>query len=51
MSHPFNRYRNWEEEANPDLRDYERRQYEHEEEYWRRIDREIEREYFREEDE
>lgn len=48
MTHPLNRYRDYKDD---DLYEYGRRQYNREEEYWRSIDREIERDYFGNEDE
>lgn len=52
MWHPLNRYQNYEQEANKDAYEHEKRQCEREEEYWRELDREFDREYFgdREED-
>jgi hypothetical protein len=46
VSHPLNRYQDYERETNQDAYEYEKRQYEREETYWKDIDRELERNYF-----
>jgi hypothetical protein len=51
MWHKLNRYQNYEIETNNDAYEYEKRQCEREEIYWRNLDREIDREYFGDRDE
>jgi len=46
VSHPLNRYQDYECETNQDAYEYEKRQYEREEAYRENIDRELERDYF-----
>jgi hypothetical protein len=46
MSHPLNRYQDYERETNQDAYEYEKRCFEREETYWNNISRENERDYF-----
>lgn len=50
LGNPFNRYQDYENETNKDAYEYEKRQYEREERYRDEISREIDREYFGEEE-
>lgn len=50
MASPFNRYQDYDEETNQAAYEYEKRQYEREEAYREEISREVDREYFGEED-
>jgi len=51
MSHPLNRYQNYKEETNHDAYEYEKRRHDEEEVYWKRLDKEIERDLYKEYDE
>lgn len=46
MWHELNHYQNYENETNQNAYEYEKRQCEHEETYWRDLDREVDKEYF-----
>ena len=50
MSHPLNRYQDYEHETNQDAYEYEKRCFEREEAYWNSISRENERDYFDEQE-
>lgn len=50
MSSSFNRYQDYENETNKDAYEYEKRQYEQEEKYREKLSREIDKEYFGEEE-
>jgi hypothetical protein len=50
LSSPFNSYQDYENETNKDAYEYEKRQYEREERYREELSREIDREYFGEEE-